>query len=45
MKEIIKKLQQLYIDNSSFIKFLTLAALADGEIMNEVIQMELETKF
>ncbi len=42
MRAIIKNLQQLYKDNSSLIKALTMAALVDGEIVDEVKKMDLK---
>ena len=40
IKTIIKNLQQLNKDNSSLIKALTIAAPADGEIIDEVKKMD-----
>ena len=40
LRAIIKNLQQLYKDNSSLIKALMVAALADGEIIDEVKKMD-----
>jgi len=42
MREVIKNLQQLYKDNSSLMKALTMAALNDGEIVDEVRKIDLK---
>jgi len=40
MRTLIKNLQQLNKDNSSLVKALTMATLADGEIIDEVKKMD-----
>ena len=42
MRSIIKNMQQLYKDNSSLIKGLTMAALVDGEIVDEVKKIDIK---
>jgi AcrR family transcriptional regulator len=42
MRDIIKNMQQIYKDNSSLIKGLTMAALVDGEIVDEVKKMDIK---
>jgi hypothetical protein len=44
MRDVIKKMQQNIKDSSSLIKALTLAALLDGEIVDEVKKMDLKDK-
>jgi AcrR family transcriptional regulator len=44
MRDVIKNMQQNIKDNSSLIKVLTLAALLDGEIVDEVKKMDLKDK-
>lgn len=40
MRTLIKNLQQLNNDNSSLVKALTMATLADGEIIDEVKKID-----
>jgi hypothetical protein len=40
VRAIIINLQQLYKDNNSLIKALTMASLVDGEIRDEVKKMD-----
>jgi AcrR family transcriptional regulator len=42
MRNVIKNMQQFSKDSSSLVKALTMAALLDGEIVNEVKKMDFE---
>jgi AcrR family transcriptional regulator len=44
IRDVIKNMQQNIRDNSSLVKALTLAALLDGEIVDEVKNMDLKDK-